>query len=58
MTKTSIFIFVKEHKCELEEKYGLVKIGLLGSDTKGIATEHSDVDLAISNYLTNLWKNL
>ena len=47
MTKTIILNFLKEHKDELEEKYGLLKIGLFGSYAKGTANEHSDIDLAI-----------
>ena len=47
MTKIIILNFLKEHKDELEEKYGLTKIGLFGSYAKGTATEHSDIDLVI-----------
>ena len=47
MTKTIILNFLKEHKDELEEKYGLTKIGLFGSYAKGTANEHSDIDLVI-----------
>jgi len=47
MTKTYILDFLKSHKDELHENYGLVKIGLFGSYAKGTATENSDIDLAI-----------
>ena len=47
MTKTIILNFLKEHKDELEDKYGLIKIGLFGSYAKGTATKNSDIDLAI-----------
>lgn len=47
MTKAYILDFLKAHKDELHEKYGLVKIGLFGSYAKGTATENSDIDLVI-----------
>ena len=47
MTKTYILNFLKTHKDELHEKYGLVKIGLFGSYANGTATEKSDIDLVI-----------
>ncbi len=45
MTKTYILDFLKTHKSELKEQYGLVKIGLFGSYAKGNANEESDIDL-------------
>ena len=47
MTKTIILDFLRTHKDELHEKYGLIKIGLFGSYAKDMADEHSDIDLAI-----------
>ncbi len=47
MTKTIILNFLRAHKDELHEKYGLTKIGLFGSYAKDMADEHSDIDLAI-----------
>ena len=47
MTKTYILNFLKTHKDELHEQYGLVKIGLFGSYAKGTETKESDIDLAI-----------
>ena len=47
MTKAYILNFLKTHKDELHEKYGLVKIGLFGSYANGTATEKSDIDLVI-----------
>ena len=47
MTKTDILDFLRSHKDELHEKYGLIKIGLFGSYAKGTATENSDIDLVI-----------
>ena len=47
MTKTIILNFLREHKEELHEKFGLIKIGLFGSYAKDMADEDSDIDLAI-----------
>jgi hypothetical protein len=47
MTKNEILCFLKEHKIELQEKYGVTSIGLFGSYAKDCATNKSDVDLAI-----------
>jgi predicted nucleotidyltransferase len=48
MTKEEIIGFIKEHKAELEKRYGLTKIGLFGSFAKDMADEDSDIDLVIS----------
>ncbi len=47
MTKDIILNFLKAHKSELKEKYGLINIGLFGSYAKGTENENSDIDLAI-----------
>jgi len=47
MTKTIILNFLRVHKEELHEKFGLTKIGLFGSYARDTADENSDIDLAI-----------
>jgi len=47
MTKTIILNFLRAHKEELHEKFGLTKIGLFGSYARDTADENSDIDLAI-----------
>jgi hypothetical protein len=47
MTKNIILEFLKDHKSELKEKFGLTRVGLFGSYAKGTATKDSDIDLAI-----------
>lgn len=47
MTKTFILNFLAEHKKELNEKYGVIKIGLFGSYARDEQTEESDIDIAI-----------
>lgn len=47
MTKILILRFLKEHKEELNIKFGLINIGLFGSYAKGLENENSDIDLVI-----------
>ncbi len=47
MTKTYILNFLKTHKDELKEKYGLLDIGLFGSYAKGTENENSDIDFYV-----------
>ncbi len=48
MTREFILNFLKIHKEELENKFGLTKIGLFGSYAKDSYTNESDIDLAIA----------
>jgi len=47
MTKIEILNYLKLHKMEFEEKFGVVKIGLFGSFARDEQNEESDIDLAI-----------
>ena len=47
MTKEYILDFLRQNKTLLEEKYYVTKIGLFGSYAKYLATETSDIDIAI-----------
>lgn len=47
MDKTEIIKFLKEHKSELQEKFGIQKIALFGSYAKDTAHDMSDIDIAI-----------
>jgi predicted nucleotidyltransferase len=46
-TKEGILNYLKEHKKELQEKYGVTKIGLFGSYARGDITIDSDIDIAV-----------
>ena len=48
MTREFILDFLQIHKRELENKFGLTKIGLFGSYAKNSYTDESDIDLAIA----------
>jgi len=45
--RNDIIIFLKAHKDELAERFGVVSIGLFGSYARGEAREVSDIDIAI-----------
>jgi predicted nucleotidyltransferase len=45
MTKMYILNFLKEHRDEMKERFGLIRIGLFGSYAKDTADEESDIDL-------------
>ncbi|MFH0780405.1 MAG: nucleotidyltransferase family protein [Pseudomonadota bacterium] len=47
ISKEELTNFIKEHQTEFLEKYGVSKIGLLGSLARGEQTEQSDIDIAI-----------
>lgn len=47
MTREEILSFLRENREHLEEKYGVLKIGLFGSYARNEAAEDSDVDIAV-----------
>lgn len=47
MTKTIILNFLREHKQELHDKFGLTKIGLFGSYVRDEQNVNSDIDIAV-----------
>lgn len=47
MTREQILDFLKQHKQEMNERFGVTKIGLFGSYARGEAREDSDIDVAI-----------
>ncbi len=47
MTKLEIIEFLRSHKDEMHEKFGLIKIGLFGSYVRGEQREDSDIDLVV-----------
>ena len=47
MTKMEILSFLKEHREELRQKFGVEKIGLFGSYARDNARIDSDIDIAV-----------
>ena len=47
MTRDDILSFLRAHRQEMQERFGVVKIGLFGSYARGSAREDSDIDLAV-----------
>jgi len=56
ITKEELIEFIKAHKADLLEKYGVKKIGFFGSIARGDQTASSDIDIAIEMVPTK--KNL
>ncbi len=57
MDKTYILTFLATHKKEMEEKFGLVKIGLFGSYARDEQTQESDIDLAVEIESSNKFRS-
>lgn len=47
MTREQILDFLRQHKQEMRNNFGVTKIGLFGSYARGDAREDSDIDVAI-----------
>lgn len=47
MTREDILDFLKQHKQEMHERFGVIKIGLFGSYARGDAQGDSDIDIAV-----------
>ncbi|MDL2230980.1 nucleotidyltransferase family protein [Bacteroidales bacterium OttesenSCG-928-L19] len=43
----SCLYFLREHKQEYADKYGITRIGVFGSVARGEQTENSDVDICV-----------
>ena len=47
MTREQILDFLKQHKQEMYDSFGVTRIGLFGSYARGDARDDSDIDVAI-----------
>ena len=47
MTRDDIITFLTHHKSEIEQRYGVTKIGLAGSYARNEATLESDIDIIV-----------
>lgn len=47
MTREQILDFLKQHKQEMNDRFGVTSIGLFGSYVRGTAREDSDIDIAV-----------
>ena len=57
MVTQEILAFLKEHKAEIEEKFGATRIGLAGSYARGEATEESDIDIVVELQSENKFRS-
>jgi len=47
MTRDEVLDYLRTHKQEMHDRFGVTKIGLFGSYARGEAREDSDIDVAI-----------
>lgn len=47
MTSQEILLFLKSHKQEMSDRFGVTRIGLFGSHARGTQTDGSDIDIAV-----------
>jgi len=47
MASKEIIDFLKSHKQEMKERYGVIRIGLFGSYARGESIADSDIDIAV-----------
>lgn len=47
LTREQILEFLRQHKKEMHDRFGVTKIGLFGSYARGDAREDSDIDIAV-----------
>ncbi len=47
MTREQILDFLRQHKQEMHDRFGVTRIGLFGSYARGDARVDSDIDVAI-----------
>jgi len=57
MTKIAILDFLRSHKDEMHEQFGLKKIGLFGSYVRGEEREDSDIDLVVEIESSNKFRS-
>lgn len=55
--RSHILHFLKEHKNELEERFGVTKIGLFGSYARNEQHTNSDIDLAVELQSENKFRS-
>jgi predicted nucleotidyltransferase len=47
MSRDEIVMFLREHRTEIERRFGVTRLGLVGSYARGEATGASDIDLVV-----------
>ena len=57
MTKSAILDFLRSHKSEMQERFGLVRIGLFGSYVREEPKEESDIDLLVEIQSENKFRS-
>jgi predicted nucleotidyltransferase len=57
MTREEILVFLKNHKAEMAERFGVTSLGVAGSVARGEATENSDIDIIVALQSRNTFRS-
>ena len=52
-----ILSFLREHKVELQKRFGVIRLGLVGSYARNEAREDSDIDLIVNLESENTFRS-
>ncbi|MGK2945701.1 MAG: nucleotidyltransferase family protein [Desulfuromonadales bacterium] len=56
-SREQILAYLKEHKDELRDRFGVTRLGLSGSYARDEATEQSDIDIIVSLQSSNSFRS-
>lgn len=56
MTRDEVLDFLKSHKQEIVNNYGVVRLGIFGSYARGDQREDSDIDIAVEMETDNIFR--
>lgn len=57
MNQEEILEFLKDHKDEIADRFGVTRLGLAGSVARGEATADSDIDIIVSLNSSNTFRS-
>lgn len=57
MTREEIMAFLRDHKGEMSERFGVTRLGVAGSFARGEATENSDIDIIVDLHSRNTFRS-
>ena len=57
MTSDEILIFLRDHKAEMAERFGVTRLGVAGSVARGEATQDSDIDIIVDLQSRNTFRS-
>jgi len=57
MNRDEIIDFLREHKTEFSDRFGVTQLGLAGSVARGESTSSSDIDIVVCLDSTNTFRS-